>query len=106
MNKTFITSSLIMFLIIPIFGINFLFSFIGNLLLIIILVPILFLIIALLSLNSFKTQTEICTNCGSAIISGQDICINCGKTFNKRQNSNVNNDASKTVIEIEAEEVK
>ena len=106
MNKTLITSSLIMFLIIPIFGINFLFSFIGNLFLIIILVPTLFFIIALLTLNSFKTKTTICTNCGSAIISGQDICIYCGKSLNQRQNNKVNNDASKTVIEIEAEEIK
>ena len=48
-NKNFLTYSLIILLVIPIFGINFVMSLIGNILLLFFLIPILFLILIFLS---------------------------------------------------------
>ena len=106
MSKNLFTYSIIMLLIIPIFGINFVVNFIGNIFIIIILVPILLLIVALLIFSSFKKNTQICTNCGLTIIGDYENCIYCGNSLTS--NSIKNNESNKTseaIIEIDAEEV-
>ena len=52
-NKNLLTYSLIIFIVIPIFGINFFISFIGNILLILFLVPLLLVAIVFIGFNSF-----------------------------------------------------
>ena len=107
-NKRLAACTLFFLIIIPLFGLNFLVSFIGNILLLVILIPILVLIIAFISLNSFKAKVKICDNCGTISLGVNDICSNCG--FDLGENNIKNNDQlnkpSETTIEVKAEEVK
>ena len=102
MNKSLVAYSLILLIIVPFFGINFLISFIGNIFLLLILIPVLISLIALLSLNSLKSKVKTCNQCGTISL-GTNTCINCGadlddiKTKFKKP--------SETTIEVKAEEV-
>ena len=107
MNKSLVTYSIISFLVIFFFGFNFLFSLLGNILIILFLSPILLLIIALLVINSFKSKFKVCTNCGTAMMNNGDDCPYCGSNFSVTEKiSNYNDDAGSETIEIEAEEIK
>ena len=64
-NKTLITSSLIALIVIPIFGLKFLFTFLGNILLIAFLIPVLLLLLTFIGFNSLKSKINICGNCGA-----------------------------------------
>ena len=106
MNKSLVTYSIISFLIIFFFGFNFLFSLLGNILILLFLTPILLIVIAFLTINSFKSKLKVCTNCGTTIISDDESCLNCGSTFNEIDNNqNYSDDAGSKTIEIEAEEI-
>ena len=107
-NKSLVTFTLVFLITIPIFGFNFLISFIGNILLLVILIPILVLIIALISFNSFKEKVKICDNCGTISIGVNDICNNCGNDLgdNNIKNYDQLNKPSESTIEVKAEEVK
>ena len=106
MNKSLITYSVISFLIIFFFGFNFLFSLLGNILILLFLTPILLIIIAFLVINSFKSKFKVCTNCGTAIMSEGDICKYCGSNFSETENNKkFYEDAGSETIEIEAEEI-
>ena len=48
-NKTFLTYSLILLILIPLFGFNFLISFLGNILLILFLIPVLLFLLLFIS---------------------------------------------------------
>ncbi len=50
-NKTLVTYSLIFLIVIPIFGLNFFLSIIGNVLLLFFLITLLIVLIAFLSFN-------------------------------------------------------
>ena len=104
MQNKLIPYSLIFILIIPFFGFNFLIGLLGNLLLLIVLVPILILGLVLLGLNSFKSNINLCENCGSPIIGNNDNCPYCN--YNSRKDGDdLSPDASDKVIEIKAEEI-
>tara|TARA_Y100001978_G_C23596363_1_gene386442 strand:- start:412 stop:738 length:327 start_codon:yes stop_codon:yes gene_type:complete len=107
MQNKLIPYSLIFILIIPLFGFNFLLSLFGNILLLIILVPLLLLGLSLLSLNSFKSNIRLCENCGSTIIGNNGNCPYCGYELKKNieKDEGLYTDASKKTIEIEAEEI-
>ena len=107
MNKNLMTYSLIFFMMIPIFGFNFLMSFFGNILLLIILVPLLIFLIALIGLNSFKSKVKTCDQCGTMSLGINDTCINCGANLSKKNTNNFENfkKPSETTIEIKAEEI-
>ena len=97
-NKNLITYSLITFVIISIFGINFFISFIGNILL------LLFLIIGL---NSYKSKINTCSNCGAISLGLSDTCMNCGENLkDSNKESKYDKNPSERTIEIKAEEVK
>lgn len=101
------TYSMIGLLIIPIFGINFVISFIGNVFLLLLLVPLLLFVIALLTFNSIKTNTQTCINCGLTTIGNNEKCIYCGSNLSdKQKDKEFTNDVSKEVIEVKAEEIK
>ena len=107
-NKKLVTYFLIFLMIIPIFGFNFLVSFIGNLILLIFLVPILIILIALISFNSLKSKVNTCNKCGSLSFGNDSTCINCGADLENINIKDFGNfkKPSETTIEIKAEEIK
>ena len=106
MNKSLVTYSIISFLIIFFFGFNFLFSLLGNVLILLFLTPILLIVLAFLGINSLKSKFKICTNCGATIIGESESCLYCGSN-NKEMNPNriYSDNAGSETIEIEAEEI-
>ena len=106
MQNKLIPYSLILILIIPLFGLNFLIGFLGNILLLVILVPLLVLIIGFLGLNSLKSTINLCENCGSTIIGNNGDCPYCDyKSIKNIQKDDLSSDASNKIIEIKAEEI-
>ena len=106
-NKSLIAYSLITLIAIPFFGINFFLSFIGNILLILFLIPFLLLLILFIGFNSYKSKINTCNNCGAISLGLSDTCINCGieiKETNKE--SKFDKNPSERTIEVKAEEVK
>ena len=106
-NKNLITYSLIMLIVIPIFGINFFISFIGNILLLLFLIPLLLLLIVFVGINSYKSKINTCSNCGAISLGLSETCMNCGANLKdiKRKNQ-VNKKPSESTIEVKAEEIK
>ena len=106
-NKTMLTYSLILLIVIPIFGINFLISFLGNILLLLFLIPLLIFLLIFIGFNSYKSKFNQCSNCGTISLGLSDTCINCGadlKDINKR--NRFDKKPSESTVEIEAEEIK
>ena len=106
MNKSLITYSIVSFLIIFFFGFNFLFSLLGNILILLFLTPILLVGIVFLVINSFKSKFKVCPNCGTTIVTNGESCLYCGSNFSKTEiNQSYSEHASSETIEIEAEEI-
>ena len=107
MQNKLITSSLIFILIIPLFGLNFLIGLLGNILLLIFLVPLLILILGFLGLNSFKSSINLCESCGSTIIGNNGNCPSCDykSIKNIQKEDDLSSDASNKIIEVKAEEI-
>ena len=106
-NKTLLTYTLITFVIISIFGINFFISFLGNILLLLFLIPIFLLLILFIGFNTYKSKIITCSNCGAISLGLSDTCMNCGgelKDTNKE--SKFDKNPSERTIEVNAEEVK
>jgi len=106
-NKNMLTYSLILLLLIPIFGINFLISFLGNILLLLFLIPLLFLILVFVGFYSFKSKINMCNKCGAISLGLNETCMNCGSHIevNSKRNE-LENKPSESTIEVDAEEVK
>ena len=99
MKKSLIIYSLIL---IPIFGFNFFLNFLGNILLLIFLIPLLIFLITLISFNSLKSKSNICNQCGNISLGIDNTCINCGADL-----ADINfKKPSETIIEVKAEEIK
>ena len=106
-NKTLLTYTLITFVIVSIFGINFFISFLGNILLLLFLIPLFLLLILFIGFNSYKSKINTCNNCGAISLGLSDTCMNCGgelKDTNKE--SKFDKNPSERTIEVKAEEVK
>ena len=104
MNKSLVTYSLIFLIMVPIFGLNFLISFVGNILLLIFLVPILIFLVALISLNSLKSKVKTCDQCGDIFLGTNNTCINCNPNLDNINTKDFKK-PSETTIEVKAEEV-
>ena len=106
-NKNLLTYSLIVFIVIPIFGINFFISFLGNILLLLFLIPLLLLVLVFIGFNSYKPKINTCRNCGAISLGSNEICMNCGANLENNSNNNqFNKKPSESTIEVKAEEVK
>ena len=106
-NKKFITYSIILLIILPIFGINFLISFLGNLLLLLLLIPLLILLLVFLGFNSYKSKINTCSNCGAIYFGFNKTCMNCGLDLeNINMSIQLDNKPSESTIEVKAEEIK
>jgi len=106
-NKNLLTYTLILLVIVPLFGINFFISFLGNILLLLFLIPLFLLLILFIGFNSYKSKINTCNNCGAISLGLSDTCMNCGaelKDTNKE--SKFDKNPSERTIEVNAEEVK
>ena len=106
-NKNLLTCALIVLIIIPVFGINFLLSFLGNIFLLLFLIPILLLLLVFIGFNSYKSQINTCNNCGVITLGSSETCINCGSNLENMINANQKDKKpSESTIEVKAEEIK
>ena len=106
-NKNILVYSLIILIVIPIFGINFFISFLGNILLLLFLIPLLLVILIFIGFNSFKSQINTCSNCGAISLGLSETCMNCGADLENISKINQSNKKpSESTIEVKAEEVK
>tara|TARA_B100001287_G_C22598008_1_gene489004 strand:- start:20 stop:337 length:318 start_codon:yes stop_codon:yes gene_type:complete len=105
MNKNLFTY-LIILLLIPIFGVNFIIHLIGNIFLLLVLIPILLILIAFLAFNFFKSNTQICSNCGLTMIGNNEKCLYCESPLSNNENEDISKKASERTIEVKAEEIK
>ena len=106
-NKNLLTYSLIILILIPIFGINFFISFLGNILILLFLIPVFLLLLIFIGFNSYKSKINTCGNCGAISLDLSETCINCGanlKDTNKKDQ--LNKKPSERTIEVKAEEIK
>ena len=105
-NKNLFTYSLMIFIIIPIFGINFFISLLGNIIIILFLVPLLLLLLLFIGFSSYKSKIKTCKNCGVISLGSSNTCMNCGADLDDKINMNkLNKNPSESTIEIEAEEI-
>ena len=106
-NKNLLTCFLIILLFIPFFGINFFFSFLGNILILLFLIPLLLIILVFLGFNSYKSNINTCNNCGAISLGLSEVCMQCGADLMNISKKNQQNEKpSESTIEIKAEEVK
>ena len=105
-NKTIIYP-LILFIFISIFGVNFFLSLLGNIILLLFLIPVLLLILMLISINTYKSKINTCQNCGVISFSADGTCTNCGADLSSINLENqVRQNPSESTIDVKAEEVK
>ena len=106
-NKNFLTYSLIILILIPVFGINFFMSLLGNILILLILIPLLLVILFFIGFNSYKSKIISCDSCGTISLGLSETCMNCGAKLENINNYNqFDKKPSESTIEVKAEEVK
>ena len=106
-NNKLLTYSLILLIVIPIFGINFFISFLGNILLLLFLIPVLLLLLIFIGFNSYKSKINTCGNCGAISLDLSETCINCGADIkDSSKDDQLNIKPSERTIEVKAEEIK
>ena len=106
-NKNLLTYSLIAVIVIPIFGINFFISFLGNILLLLFLIPLLLVILVFIGFNTYKSKINTCDNCGAISLGLSKTCMNCGTNLENISNNNqFDKNPSESTIEVQAEEIK
>ena len=106
-NKNLLIYSLIILIFIPMFGLNFFFSFIGNILLLLFLIPLLLLVLVFMGFNSYKSKINTCSNCGAISLGLSENCMNCGADLeNINKKNQLDKKPSESTIEVKAEEIK
>ena len=106
-NKTLITYTLIIIVIISTLGINFFINFLGNILLLLFLIPLSLLLVLFIGFNFYKSKINTCSNCGAISLGLSDICMNCGGEIKDSiKESKFDKNPSERTIEVKAEEVK
>ena len=108
MNKSLFTYSLIFLILTSLFGFNFFLNLIGNLLLLIFLIPLLIIAVLLISFNSLKSKVNTCNQCGTISLGVNNTCMNCGADLNDINPKSADSfkKPSETTIEVKAEEIK
>ena len=106
-NKNLLSYTLILLIIIPIFGINFFMSFLGNILLLLFLIPCLLLLLVFIGFNYYKSKVIRCSNCGGISFGLSETCLHCGANLESTSETNqLNKVPSESTIEVKAEEIK
>jgi len=106
-NKNILTYTLIILIVIPIFGINFLLGVLSNILLLLFLIPLFLIILVFLGFTYYKSKINTCSNCGAISFDLSENCMNCGANLNDINTGNqLNKKPSESTIEVKAEEIK
>ena len=106
-NKNLLSFTLIILLIIPIIGLNFFLSFLGNIIILLFLIPLLLLLLVFIGINTFKPKINACSNCGTISLGLSDTCMNCGANLeNKIKENQIDKKPGESTIEVEAEEIR
>ena len=106
-NKNFLTYSLILIIVSAIFGINFLISFLGNILILLFLIPLFIFLLIFIGFNYYKSTFNQCSDCGAISLGLSDTCITCGADLNDINKRNqLDKKPSESTIEVKAEEIK
>ena len=106
-NKNILTYSLILLILIPIFGINFVFGLLSNFLLLLFLIPLLIMVLVFLGFTYYKSKINTCSNCGAISLGLSENCMNCGANLNNVNTGNqLDKKPSESTIEVQAEEIK
>ena len=106
-NKNLLVYSLIVLILISIFGINFFIGILGNILLLLFLIPLFLLLLVFLGLNYYNSKINKCSNCGTISFGFSETCMNCGTNLSDMSNKNqINKKPSESTIEVIAEELK
>ena len=106
-NKNLVTYSLILFIFLPILGINFLISLVGKIILLLFLIPILLLLLVFIGFNSYKSKIITCSNCGAISLNSSERCMNCGNNLDDTNKINqLHKNPSESTIEVQAEVIK
>ena len=105
-NKKLLIYSIFFLIVLPIFGINFFISFLGNILLLLFLIPLFLLLIVFIGFNFYKSKIETCHNCGAVSFGFNDTCLSCGAELHKSKKNGFDTKPSESTIEIKAEEIK
>ena len=106
-NKNILTYTLIIMIVIPIFGINFVLGVLSNILLLLFLIPLLIIVLVFLGFTYYKSKINTCSNCGAISLGLSENCMNCGANL-KDINKGIQLDKkpSESTIEVKAEEIK
>ena len=106
-NKNLIIYTIIFLVVIPFVGINFFVSVLGNILILLLLIPVLLLLLIFLGFNYYKSKINTCHNCGSISLGINETCMNCGADLREIINGNqLDKKPSESTIEVKAEEIK
>ncbi len=106
-NKNLLTYSLIILIVIPIFGFNFFVSFLGNIILLLFLIPLLLLLLVFIGFSSYKSKINTCSNCGAISLGLSETCMSCGADLvNISKKNQLDKKASESTIDVKAEEIK
>ena len=105
-NKNILTYLFIILIVIPIFGINFFISFLGNILLLLFLIPLLLVILVFIGFNYYKSKINTCNKCGAISLGLSKTCMNCGADLENDMTKNkLYQKPSESTIEVKAEEI-
>ena len=106
-NKNILTYTLIIMIVIPIFGINFVLGVLSNILLLLFLIPLLIMVLVFLGFTYYKSKINTCSNCGAISLGLSENCMNCGANLKDINKGNqLDKKPSESTIEVKAEEVK
>ena len=103
-NKNILTYTLIILIVIPIFGINFVLGLLSNILLLLFLIPLFIIVLVFLGFTYYKSKINTCSNCGAISLGLSENCMNCGANLKDINKGNqLDKKPSESTIEIEAE---
>ena len=106
-NKTLLTYSLVILILISVFGVNFLIGLLGNILLLLVLIPLLLSLLVFVGFNSYKSKINTCSNCGAISLGLSETCMNCGANLeNINEKNQLDKKPSESTIDVKAEEIK
>ena len=106
-NKNILTYCLIILIIIPIFGFNFVIGLLSNILILLFLIPLLIIVVVFLGLSYYKSKINTCSNCGAISLGLSENCMNCGANLRDINKGNqLDKKPSERTIEVQAEEIK